>query len=262
MNSSPISDLNPIFAAANIILHVICCKTKIKRDIIVNENFFTGYRKNLVENSEILIAISLPFSTENQFYYAVKQSKRKDDDIAIVNMALFLELKSNVIKDVRLFFGGMAPITVGALTTRQNLIGKIWNDDIIDVAFTSLLNDLPLALNAPGGMIQYRRTLTLSLFFKAYMQILNELNGSCENELDNVTVFNRMSSVQCFTKSKTNDPVGKPIVHRAAFKQATGNEKFKFFSQYCYCYPFVNTCLVPKSLSLHAQIYKENHLNH
>lgn len=139
-----------------------------KRNVIVNEHFYTGYRRNVVNKDEILLSLFFPYTKENQFFCAYKQAKRRDDDIAIVNAAIFLELdlETNVISDIRMAFGGMAPTTVLALKTREALIGKYWNDQILDVAYQNLLQDLPLAASAPGGMIQYRRALTLSLFFK------------------------------------------------------------------------------------------------
>jgi xanthine dehydrogenase/oxidase len=63
---------------------------------------------------------------QEQYFYAYKQAKRRDDDIAIVNMAANVEFNPGtmVIKDISLAFGGMAPITVLAMKTKSRLIGK------------------------------------------------------------------------------------------------------------------------------------------
>jgi xanthine dehydrogenase/oxidase len=63
---------------------------------------------------------------QDQYFYAYKQAKRRDDDIAVVNMASNVEFNpgTNTIKDISLAFGGMAPTTVLAMKTKNKLIGK------------------------------------------------------------------------------------------------------------------------------------------
>ena len=62
---------------------------------------------------------------QNQYFVSYKQSKRRDDDITIVNMAMnvFFEPNSNIVKKAFLTFGGMAPITMLAKKTSEKLIG-------------------------------------------------------------------------------------------------------------------------------------------
>lgn len=63
---------------------------------------------------------------QDQYFYAYKQAKRRDDDIAIVNLAANVEFKAgtDIIQDISLAFGGMAHITVVAVKTQKKLIGK------------------------------------------------------------------------------------------------------------------------------------------
>ena len=55
-----------------------------------------------------------------------------------------------------------------------------------------MAEDLPLSDDAPGGMIQYRRALTTSFFFKAYLHVLkslhSEVNDCSPNYLNGYTV--------------------------------------------------------------------------
>ena len=51
------------------------------------------------------------------------------------------------------------------------LVCREWNQEIVSVASASLLESLPLDGSAPGGMIEYRRSLTLSFFFKFYLSV-------------------------------------------------------------------------------------------
>ena len=62
---------------------------------------------------------------QDQYFYAYKQAKRRDDDIAIVNLAANVEFKprTDIIQDINLAFGGMADVTVVAVKTKKKLIG-------------------------------------------------------------------------------------------------------------------------------------------
>ena len=157
MTSSPISDLNPIFLSSGCILELqskgiengnyyqtvlkflilisfffffffffFLLKAKGVRFVEMNGEFFTGYRRNIVQPNEVLVSIKIPFTSERQSFVACKQARRRDDDIAIVNAALNVQLAahSNEIISCRLSFGGMAPTTVMALKTCQFLIGR------------------------------------------------------------------------------------------------------------------------------------------
>ncbi len=54
-----------------------------------------------------------------------KQSRRREDDIAIVNSCFRVVLnESNLIDKCHLVFGGMSYMTVAAKKTEQLLIGK------------------------------------------------------------------------------------------------------------------------------------------
>ena len=76
-------------------------------------------------------------------------------------MRVAFEVGTNVIKDISLAFGGMAPTTVMARTAAASLVGRPWNEDIVKEACQALIEDLPLSPSAPGGMIEFRRSLTL-----------------------------------------------------------------------------------------------------
>lgn len=231
MTSSPISDLNPIFLAANVELEVGSSDKGI-RSLKMDENFFTSYRKNIINPDELLISLNIPFTEKNQYFVAYKQAKRREDDIAIVNAAfnVYFRENSKIIKDIRFAFGGMAPTSILAKNATKKLEGREWNDSFVEEVSNYLKDEIPLSPSAPGGMIQYRRTLTLSLFFKAYLEIssnrLNQIISS--KELSGLSVFNALTpkSTQIFEIVKNKEfqtsPLGQPKIHLSAIKQATG----------------------------------------
>eukprot|EP00756_Hemistasia_phaeocysticola_P005791 Hpha_TRINITY_DN13504_c0_g1::TRINITY_DN13504_c0_g1_i2::g.111519::m.111519/K00106/XDH; xanthine dehydrogenase/oxidase len=60
----------------------------------------------------------------------------------------------------------MAATTVSAPKTEQAAVGKPWSPELVDCLLAALNEDLPLSSSAPGGQVEYRRTLAASFLFK------------------------------------------------------------------------------------------------
>ncbi|XP_017481952.1 PREDICTED: xanthine dehydrogenase isoform X3 [Rhagoletis zephyria] len=240
MTGSPISDMNPILTAA-------CAKLKVcslvdgkvhTREVRMGPGFFTGYRKNTILPHEVLVAIHFPKTSKDQYFVAYKQARRRDDDIAIVNAAINVtfEPNTNIVQEIYMAFGGMAPTTLMAPATSKIMVKQKWDRVLVERVAESLCVELPLASSAPGGMIAYRRSLVVSLFFKAFLAICQELmqagvleaNVIPERELSGAETFHTpiLKSAQIFervrSEQSTCDPIGRPKIHASALKQATG----------------------------------------
>lgn len=50
-----------------------------------------------------------------------------------------------------------------------------WGEKLLQEACSSLAEEMMLDPSAPGGMVTYRQTLTLSLFYKFYLTVLQKL---------------------------------------------------------------------------------------
>lgn len=207
------------------------------RRVHMGEGFFTGYRRNIIEPDEILVWLNIPKTAVDQYFIAYKQAKRRDDDIAIVNMALNVTFKTgkDVVANMHVAFGGMAPTIVLAPKTCGVVIGKKWNRRLVEIMNEGLMEELPLAPSAPGGMIIYRRSLTLSLFFKAFLEISQSVETYvqgrkviAERERSGAQLFHTLTPKSCQIYQKipdlpgNGDAVGQPNVHTSAYKQATG----------------------------------------
>ncbi|KAH8402571.1 hypothetical protein KR215_001703 [Drosophila sulfurigaster] len=237
MTGSPISDMNPVLTAAGARLEVASLDGG-RRSVHMGSGFFTGYRRNVLKPEEILLGIHFQKTTPDQHFVAFKQARRRDDDIAIVNAAINVHFEpcSNVVQRIHMAFGGMAPTTVLAPKSSELMVGQRWNQELVERVSESLCEELPLAASAPGGMIAYRRALVVSLFFKSYLSISRKLcdagimppNAVPKDEISGADGFHTpaLRSAQLFERVSSDqpsyDPVGKPKVHAAALKQATG----------------------------------------
>ncbi|XP_022085904.1 xanthine dehydrogenase/oxidase-like [Acanthaster planci] len=172
---SPISDLNPLLMAAR-------CKLELtskqgSHTVTMDGNFFTGYRRNVIATSEVIVAVNIPFTSEDEYFYGYKQALRREDDIAIVNAGMRVLMKpgTNVVQDCTLAFGGMAPTSVLASKAMTGISGRTWSNGLVEAMCPLLAEDLPLPPGAPGGMEPYRQSLALSFFFKFYLAVLEQL---------------------------------------------------------------------------------------
>ncbi|KAK8737718.1 hypothetical protein OTU49_004207 [Cherax quadricarinatus] len=237
MTGSPISDLNPLLMAAGSIL-TLHSQVRGARQVVMDQHFFTGYRRNTVQPDEVLLSVHIPYTRQDEYFLGYKQARRRDDDIAIVNAGFRVRLQpgSSEVARLDLAFGGMAPTTVMALTTMKELVGRRWDSSLLEAATSLLLQDLPLDPSAPGGMVEYRRALTLSFFFKFYLSVRGRLSESLPQEVTPLTQEEKRAihlhqhtvphSTQLFQKVPEGqisiDSIGRPMTHTSALKQATG----------------------------------------
>uniref|UniRef100_A0A452RIK0 Xanthine dehydrogenase n=1 Tax=Ursus americanus TaxID=9643 RepID=A0A452RIK0_URSAM len=126
---------------------------------------------------EVLLSIEIPYSRE--YFSAFKQASRREDDIAKVTcgMRVLFQPGTAQVKELALCYGGM----IGALS-HHVLSGSSWNEGLLQAVCAGLAEELHLSPDAPGGMVDFRRTLTLSFFFKFYLTVLQKLGkGNVEN---------------------------------------------------------------------------------
>uniref|UniRef100_A0A5F8H074 xanthine dehydrogenase n=1 Tax=Monodelphis domestica TaxID=13616 RepID=A0A5F8H074_MONDO len=114
---------------------------------------------------------------QGEYFSAFKQASRREDDIAKVTcgMRVLFKPESDQVQELDISFGGMADKTIPALKTTRKQQGRAWNEELLQEVCASLAEELSLEPDAPGGMVEFRRTLTLSFFFKFYLTVLQKL---------------------------------------------------------------------------------------
>uniref|UniRef100_A0A8C0V8W0 Xanthine dehydrogenase/oxidase n=1 Tax=Cyanistes caeruleus TaxID=156563 RepID=A0A8C0V8W0_CYACU len=238
MTASPISDLNPVLMASGSKLTLV--SKEGRRTVTMDEKFFTGYRKTIVKPEEILLSVEIPYSKKGEYFSAFKQASRREDDIAIVTCGMRVLFKDGTsqVEEIKLSYGGMAPTTILALKTCKELTGRGWNDKLLQDACRLLSGEMDLSPSAPGGMVDFRRTLTLSFFFKFYLTVLQKLSKSGtvsapwegrfgEGEPLCAALVGKARGGFRFEQEvpkgqAVEDMVGRPLVHVSASKQASG----------------------------------------
>nr|CAG4716072.1 unnamed protein product [Naegleria fowleri] len=245
VTASPVSDLNPLWMALDCKLKIMHMDGQVKT--IEFKDFFIGYRQVQLKKSELIIHMVLPLpsvvcknsndsiQTCDLITKAYKQSKRREDDIAVVTagMKIRIEHGSHIVRDIRLVYGGMNAYTVSAEKTRSFLIGKPFSKQVFEDSLNFLDEDLPLDKNAPGGMVEYRKTLSMSFYFKFYLYVTKTLNIRELTEDENSVLLDQYYierhfpiGKQLFKPLQIGASVGQPLPHQSAHLQVSGEAKF------------------------------------
>ena len=229
--ASPISDLNPVFVATNTLLIAKSLNTQTE---IPMSRFFQGYRLTALPADAVIASLRIPIAKEKgEYLRAYKQSKRKDDDIAIVNAALRVHLtNAHIVESVDLVFGGMAPTTISAREAMKYLQGKKWTDSsTIEGAMNALEHDFDLRFGVPGGMATYRKSLAFGFFYRFYHEVLSELkvkgievDKDVQGEIERAISWGRKDHDA--TQEYEKRVLGKAKPHVAAMKQCTGEAQY------------------------------------
>ena len=56
-------------------------------------------------------------------------------------------------------------------------VDRLWDDSLLEDGIRLLKEDLPLSDSAPGGMISYRKTLTISFFYKFFLFVKQKISS-------------------------------------------------------------------------------------
>ncbi|XP_077304771.1 aldehyde oxidase-like [Lithobates pipiens] len=224
------SDLNPVLAAGGCILNL--ASTDGTRQVPLDDSYFSASGHSFLKAEEVLISVHIPYSKKGDHLSALRQAQRRQNALPIVTAGMKVQFEegTDIIKDIRIFYGGVGASTVCAKATSKALIGKHWNEEMLGKACQLILDEVSLPPSAPGGMVEYKRTLTISFFFKFYLEVLQALDQLDPSNPDISALMQLQSSPVEHTQTYQNvpedqpsqDPVGRPLVHRSGIKQATG----------------------------------------
>lgn len=138
-NASPIGDMPPVLLALDARLRLRRAGTT--REVPI-DGFFTGYRKTLLQPGEYIEALLIPRLRANQRFRVDKISKRRDDDISALCMALRLDFdESGTITDARLACGGMAATPLRGAQTEAALRGRPFDEATVVAAQAAIPQD-------------------------------------------------------------------------------------------------------------------------
>ncbi|NP_001292540.1 aldehyde oxidase [Takifugu rubripes] len=240
VSAYPNSDLNPLLAAGSSKVSVI--SKRGCRMVPLNQDFFVSFGKTVLKPEEVVVSVFIPFSKKGEFVRAFRHAPRKEGSFATVTtgMRVLFAEGSNVVRDISIYYGGMGATIVSAAKTCSIITMRPWNDETLNKAYNVLLEELDLPPSAPGGKVEFRRSLTLSFLFRFNLEVLQKFRVSHQvlpffppqNITDKIPekieplpkeIDSGLQEFQPVSEDQNlQDPVGRPLMHRSAISQATG----------------------------------------
>ena len=188
-NGSPIGDSMPLLLALNAELELMrwdstTGQPQTRR--LPLDTFYTGYRQNQLRPDELLTAIQVPrpVPAQAEWTRAYKVSKRFEDDISAVCLALSLQLHGGVVCLARVGVGGVAATPVRARLTEAALEGQPWTADTVQAAMNTLGNEFS-PLSDLRASAHYRQRVLSNLLWRAWL----EHQGGQSVSLDDASRF-------------------------------------------------------------------------
>ena len=134
-NGSPIGDSMPLLIALG--AQVVLMRERGRRTLPL-ESLYTGYRQNVMAPDELLAFIEVPAAVPGETLKAYKISKRYDDDISAVCLAVNLRIEGGTVVRASIGAGGVAATPARAAQTEAALAGQPWTLATVQRAMQAL----------------------------------------------------------------------------------------------------------------------------
>ena len=179
-NGSPIGDSMPLLIALR--AQAVLASMRGERTLAL-EDLYTGYRQTALAPDELLVRIVVPRPAPEGLLRAYKVSKRWDDDISAVCLALHLDIADGVVRRASIGAGGVAATPARARQTEAALTGQPWTEATAQRAAAVLQAEFsPISdMRASGA---YRRQVLGSLLQRYWL----ESQGQPSVSLDTLTL--------------------------------------------------------------------------
>jgi len=165
-NGSPIGDSPPPLIALG--SRLVLRRGDSYRELAL-EDFFLDYGKQDRQPGEFVVAVRVPVADPRRILRCYKIAKRFDQDITASLGAFALTLDGDAVEDIRICFGGMAPIPKRARQAEAALKGGSWSRDTVENACWVLSEDYT-PISDMRASARYRLRVAQNLLRKFFIE--------------------------------------------------------------------------------------------
>ncbi|NLN70249.1 MAG: 2Fe-2S iron-sulfur cluster binding domain-containing protein [Chloroflexi bacterium] len=94
-------------------------------------DFYTGVRKTVMNNDEIIIDVFFPALDAHQESFFIKTALRKAQAISVINISVLLSFQEELIESAQITLGAAAPTIIHAEEAETFLVGKELTEAVI-----------------------------------------------------------------------------------------------------------------------------------
>jgi xanthine dehydrogenase small subunit len=134
------------------------------------EDFLLGYRRNALGVEEVIARVFIPRPAPGAVFAAEKLSRRHDQDISAIGLAVLLERDGDVITHARIAHGGCGPMAARAPEAEAVLEGAPFTEAKARAAGDALARAIT-PMDDLRGTAEYRRVAARNLLLRLYWRV-------------------------------------------------------------------------------------------
>jgi len=170
-NASPSADPAPPLMVLDSRVKIISgCGERV----VPMEDFFTGPGQTVVGSDEMLAEIQVPKLMPQSSGVYLRQTTRKALDLAIVGVAVRVTMDDDVLRDVRIALGAVAPKPIRAKGAEEILKGSEITNDLLEKA-GQRASDESSPIDDVRGSADYRRKIVKVFVMRAIKQAVENI---------------------------------------------------------------------------------------
>lgn len=135
--------------------------------VVALKDFFTGPGQTVRKPDELIVEISMPTPKGNSVF--VKLGRRKSMTLAVVNVAVRVEMDGNTCKDARIALGAVAPTPIRCSEAEALITGRVLDSAAIAAAAAAAAAATK-PIDDQRASAWYRRRVTAPLVARALAQ--------------------------------------------------------------------------------------------
>jgi len=167
-NGSPIGDSMPLLIALRASVGLMSVRGQRTLPL---EGFYTGYRKNTMAPDEVLAFVRVPLPQPDEWLQVYKVSKRFEDDISAVCLAINVRVQDGRVTQASIGVGGVSAMPVRAAQTEAVLMGQAWTQDTVNQAKACLRSEFQ-PISDMRASAAYRTEVLGNLLQRCWLQHL------------------------------------------------------------------------------------------
>jgi CO/xanthine dehydrogenase FAD-binding subunit len=162
VNASPAGDSLPVLAACEAEVEIVSSRGRRR---VSFDQFYTGYRKTVLEADEMVAAVRVPKLKAAERDYFFKVGTRRAQAISKVVLAARAEIEGRTIRSIRIAIGSVAPTVIRAPRTESLLAEKTMSPELIELARRTVSSEVA-PITDLRSTERYRRGVTGNVLVK------------------------------------------------------------------------------------------------
>ncbi len=173
VTGSPANDtISPLMAlGAEVVL-----RSSSGERVVKLEDFYTGVRRTVLRQDEMVVDIRFPAMSENQHGVYLKFALRRAQAISLVNVAVVITMNGDIVSNAFVTLGSVATTIIHAEEAENYLAGKTLTPEVMDHA-ARLASNASKPIDDIRGSAAYRKEIVRVVTLRGLMAIAEGREG-------------------------------------------------------------------------------------